>query len=106
MSITDFVQLRSNSQQLADPRDELPVIFDSVDAYVASVKTSIDNGRLNIAGNPIVRPSDPVAMLGNAQGPRCNANVAAIATASGGGSMACGASKNRRQATRRSRPQH
>ena len=75
MSITTFFHPRA-SQQLVNPRVELPVIFESVDAYVASVKASIDAGHLNITGNPIVRPADPFAMLTNAQNLRCFAGAA------------------------------
>ncbi len=75
MSITEFLQPRSSSQQLVDSRAESPLTFESADAYVVSVKTKIDTGRLNIAGNPIVKPANPLAMLDNAQSLRCNASA-------------------------------
>ena len=75
MSITGFLQPRSNAQQLVESRAGLPVIFESLDAYVGSVKTKIDSGHLNIAGNPIVKPANPFAMLGSARSLQCNGSA-------------------------------
>jgi len=75
MSITEFLEPRNSAQWLVDSGAEPPLTFESADAYVVSVKTKIDTGCLNIAGNPIVKPADPLAMLDNAQSLRCNVNA-------------------------------
>ena len=67
MSITDFFEKSRSSQQLLCSHNERLVAFESADDYVASVKTKIDSGRLDITGNPTIKPSNPFVILSNAK---------------------------------------